>query len=82
MAVGAGVSAIIAVFVKHQLEVQFGAGARELEAHLTDQGSALRQQITAEATAAGRQAALKALNDYGITPTLVAQVQRLASLAS
>jgi len=78
-AVGAAVSAIIAVYVKGELEAEFGAGAQQLQAHLTDQGSALRAQITAEATVAGRQAALKALNDYGITPQLVAQVRQLAS---
>lgn len=81
--IAAGVGAIVAgaasLILKRELEAEFGAGARELEAHLTDRGSALRTQITAEATAAGRQAAMGALNDYGITPALVAQVQELAN---
>lgn len=80
-AAGGAVSLVIAYFVKRDLESEFGRGAQELQAHLEDSGSALRAQITAEATAAGRNAALKALNDYGITPTLVAQVQALARLA-
>lgn len=81
-AIGAGVSAVVAVYVKGQLEQQFGAGAVQLRTQLTDQGSALRTQITHEATVAGRAAALKALNDYGITPQLVSQVQALANAAS
>jgi hypothetical protein len=81
-ATGAAVSAAVAYVLKGQLERQFGAGARELEAHLTDRGSALRATITAEAAVAGRQAALRALNDYGITPRLVSQIQTLANMAT
>ena len=81
-AVGAAVSGVASLVLKRQLETEFGAGARELEAHLTDRGGALRQQITHEATVAGRAAAMDALNDYGITPALVAQVQELADSAT
>lgn len=77
--IGAGISLVAALILKGQLEQEFGAGARELEAHLTDRGSTLRAQITAEATAAGRQAAIQALNEYGITPDLVRRVSALAS---
>jgi hypothetical protein len=77
--IGAGISIVAALLLKRQLEQEFGAGARDLEAHLADRGSALRTQITAEATAAGRQAAIQALNEYGITPQLVSRIQTLAS---
>jgi len=77
--IGAGVSAIAAYMLKGQLEQEFGVGAQQLQARLSDRGSALRTQITAEATTAGRQAALQALNEYGITPDLVRRVSALAA---
>jgi hypothetical protein len=80
--IGAGVSALVAWGVKRKLEADFGAGAEEIRDELTDRGSVLRAEIEVEAGAAGREAALGALRDWGVTPELIRDVGVLADAAA
>lgn len=81
-AIGAGVSALVAWGVKRKLEQDFGSGAEEIRDELTDRGSVLRAEIEREAAAAGREAAIGALNDWGVTPALIRDVGVLADAAA
>jgi hypothetical protein len=80
--IGAGVSALVAYGVKRKLEADFGSGAEEIRTELDARGSVLRREIETEAGAAGREAALGALRDWGVTPELIRDVGVLADAAA
>jgi hypothetical protein len=80
--VGAAVAGVGVMLVKRQMEDQFGQNAEELEQRFSQQSSALRTSITEAAGRAGRAAAEQTLNDFGVTPALVADLQRAIRLAN
>ncbi len=80
--VGGVAAGLLSWWSTTRLRAEFGASAEELRDHLMDEGSSLRTEIVAAATRAGREAAVDALNEYGITPALIADLGRTIALAN
>jgi hypothetical protein len=84
--IGAGVGGVAAfafsALSARRLREQFGADAATLRDHLDDRGSELRAEIQAAATRAGREAAIDALDEYGITPRFISDIQTAIQLAN